>query len=707
MRLTRPCRSQEGPFPFLHSRRHGASAHGEKATRREAIDVAAPNSIARRFVMTPSAVTNCLVAAAMCVVLFGVPGVSRAQSNDDWPAFENSPADFLASQPPWVELKWQRGELWVDFRRALEYHKPLITACMSEFKARRQRQSASGDKWMNGFESESIEFTVSYGLFPRDPVRPVRKSALTLSYNQVAPVHDRMAARFGSKGAIEFEWTRHGDDFLCRMQQHDSGRVEVTLIHEGRVVYLIEQDLWTLCTRHAELFESRIAPLLGRCGIRPPLTPESPQVVEALLERLKPVDPDRLSRFMELLDKLNDEDFDVREATTGALAENFGQWKDLIAQYANDPSLSLECRTRLKALLDERSGTPAGQAGEVVDVAGLVNDASYLRRVLYKLSQNGDRQAEYVPRVVRRLEEIRGTSLSPQDIAAIVESEKKRATAPLSSDLIDEVVTGLNEPDGPLHSVVAEVQDLVPLAFVSGKLVFDREYWRELFNGRSVLETLDQVRELMEQNRLPQSWFQPGGPYLLETLGYPQLLFERLCDVIVAQEETGDEKRPNSAASFVKRIAAHSRNRELSRTDFFARLLVHPEPLSSQRTAMVRMGQVLQAGTREPLPVPDAQFFLLHLKERKASDRELRVFAGPDGRVSVTLLHPAEAQMIHLAQSPDSGPLSLTVWSSGKSLRRSAGDLEDLVKIVGPKEWQLLESGLARFGISIQNSLKR
>lgn len=704
MRLTRPCRSHDGLFSSFALRRHGSSARGETAARLETDVVATTNLNGRPFAMVPSVVTNCLMVAMIGIVLLGAPGISRAQSKNEWPAFENSPTDFLVSQPPWVELKWKRGELWVDFQRRNEFHKPLIAAFMSELKARTQRQSISGDKWMNGFESESIEFAMSYGNLPRNPVRPVPKTALTLSYNQVAPVHDQLAARFGSRGEFEFEWARHGDNFLCRIQQDDSGRVEVTLIHEDRAVYLVEKDLWTLCIRHADLFESSIAPLLSRCGIRPPLTPESPRVVAALLDRLKPVDPDRLSRFMEQVEKLNDEDFNVRQETTNALAEDFAQWKDLIAQYANDLSLPLECRTRLKVLLDETSGTPAGQADEVVDVAGLVNDVSYLRRVLYKLSENGDGQSDYVPRVIRRLEEIQGIPLSRQDIAAIVASEKQRAAAPQPGDLIDEVVKGLVDQDGPLNSIVAEVQDLVPLAVVSGKLVFDREYWPEMFDGRTVPETLEQVREVMEQNHLPRSWFQPGGPYLMETLGYPQLLFERLCDVIMSQQDTDEATRPNSAAYSVQRIAAQSRNREMDRDHFSARLLLHPDPMASQRTVMVRMGHVLQAGARRPQPIPDPQFFLLRLQERKASDRELRVFAGLDGRVSVTLFHPAEAQMVHLAQSPDSGPLRLTVWSSGKTLRQSARDFEDLVKILGPNEWQLLESGLARFGISIRNS---
>ncbi len=654
----------------------------------------------------------CLTVSYGLIALVGVvfPGSlprSLAQSTDSAPSFQDSPTELLTALDPWVELKWDDRELKADFGRTANDYQEMIDAFRTAYEIRSQRSARGGNTWMHGLANEKIEFEISFGVFmPHGRMQRGPIPSLQFWCSQIDPVPDELNIRIEPSGVFDYEWTRHRDNFDFRLRRSDDGRVEVTLVQEDQALYLAEDSMWTLCTRHANVFESTVAPLLRTSGIRPPLTPESPEVVEAVLRRLEPVDPDRLGRFMEQVKKLNDEDFHIREEATRELADRFAMWRDLIVRHASDRSLPLECRTRLKKLLELSDEGVADQARGLVDELDLLNDETFLKRLLYKLSQDGDRRAEAMPLVVRRIEEMRGQPLSSQDVAGIIASEEELVAKEDSDGLVRDVAQRLAELEGPLNTITTEVQRLVPLKIRSGRLVFDREFWQDFFQGQSVEELVGKVRAVVEQNHLPPSWVQPGGPYLLDTMGFPQLLFESLSDVVMSQEEAAPTN-PGNTVNYLQRIAAQSRNRKLDSGRLSARLLEHPEPLSSQRTVMVQMGKVNQLSSRKPPPVPESQFLLVWLQEPQAPARELRVFDGLDGRVSVTLTSPADAQMIHLAQSSGSGQLSLTVWSSGKTLRRSAPNVEDLVKTVGLEDWRLLESALAQYGISIGNSLQK
>jgi hypothetical protein len=245
--------------------------------------------------------------------------------------------------------------------------------------------------------------------------------------------HNRSGSSFSSNGRRERTFS--GDAFSARMAttgesfelmlreetasrrwvelRDVGGELHVTLRGDGDQILILNQTpTWVRMTfsreqdpepfsvgdksfaalyrTHRQRFEEDVFPLMRSLGVVPPLAPLSPPVVESVLSRVRPIDPDLRAQVQAVVGQLSDSEFSVREEATNRLLEETQRFEPVVRELlAGD--LPAETRARLERVL-ARHKEQYGEVEHLVESLGLLDDPAYLVELLEETS-GADRRA--------------------------------------------------------------------------------------------------------------------------------------------------------------------------------------------------------------------------------------------------------------------------------------------------------------------------
>ena len=196
----------------------------------------------------------------------------------------------------------------------------------------------------------------------------------------------------------------HPDGDLILLSESLKGRFIVVGI-VGKKAFANQADSFlALYKQNRQQLENDVFPALAQFGIRPILSPDSPEVEKAALAVLLRT-PESTAEGQKLLDKLDSDSFDDRDSAAKELTERFSEFSDLVDQRINDKNTPAEARNRLQAIAESQTGSQ--QARQTIALLNLLNDPKYIISILDEVAPHEN------IKLIKRLEEITGEKPGP------------------------------------------------------------------------------------------------------------------------------------------------------------------------------------------------------------------------------------------------------------------------------------------------------
>src|SRR5262249_10167397 len=144
-----------------------------------------------------------------------------------------------------------------------------------------QRTSAGVIQWQCSFHSDTLNAELRFD-----------NTSEELQFREVAAPRRTLTYRSGYDGPLRLEIeTPEGDSFL--MRQSDNGEFFVVLVSDNKVREEHDKSFVDFAREHRRFVETEVLPLLGRFGIVPLASANSPEVRSAVLSKLLQVSASR------------------------------------------------------------------------------------------------------------------------------------------------------------------------------------------------------------------------------------------------------------------------------------------------------------------------------------------------------------------------------------------------------------------------------
>jgi hypothetical protein len=205
----------------------------------------------------------------------------------------------------------------------------------------------------------------------------VQGDSIRLSLEEAGTTSRTLTFQDDGQGAISLQLT-HPDGEVLLFNQARDGRCNVVMV-SGDEVFRGRGKTFLACFRqHRDAMEKRVLPVLAHYGIELFLSPQAPQVRQAVLALLART-PETLAEGQRLIDELDAKDFATREKAGQRLSEKFALYEDLIRQKLQGKP-SLELQRRLDKIIAEHADAP--RVGQTVAALDLLQDTRYLVMLL-------------------------------------------------------------------------------------------------------------------------------------------------------------------------------------------------------------------------------------------------------------------------------------------------------------------------------------
>jgi hypothetical protein len=353
--------------------------------------------------------------------------------------------------------------------------------------------------------------------------------------------------------------------------------------------------------------ESRLIPALAHFGFGEVLTPWCNAVQENIVTAVGPWSDEEAQTVAELVEGLESDLYETRQQTSRRLTDASPEHRLLLSRVVNNARFSPEIRARIRSLIREKASEEELARMDFMDQLMRSIDADYLRALIDLQTDPASR--EILVAHLKTMESESSTETNTGDETPATASPSPET--PPAADLLAE--------SGMLQLVSAQTGALVHLAWKGDQIALDRNHWAESFSGQSIQELVDQVQSSVTKAQLPAKWFQPGGPYDIKAVFYPQVLFERIEEVVESHAtEQQRVTRPNAYYGY--RNA--SLNRQLDTASMSGSLKFDDQDQRAPRQGAVSI---------------DGKPFQLTLTEKTEAGREIMIDAAADGELRILL----------------------------------------------------------------------
>lgn len=435
-------------------------------------------------------------------------------------------------------------------------------------------------------------------------------------------------------GSLFVEIENGRGSFLFRFVQQKSGEVWCLDLSSDCAFAGAASNFDQFVMKYPEYVRQRLSPIFKFVGIGEPPHRYHVEVQQQVLSLLRPQDPSRMKEFRALVETMNVGSYESRQEATRELGARFNQWRAEIKNSISDAELSTEIRSRLRKLYETNVKEEDRNFSEIAIQNKFHQDPRYLVWLLSVMGGDEGESADNRVLIVKALEAKTGQSIG-NDLGKWQHwlGEQIGKEAPVDAPSVDLLATV-----SVLDALASDIGRMIRLKIVDGVLKLDRGFWREQYDGKSVKQLIADFEAYQDAHHLPRQWIQVGGQYPVVSIGYPQLIFDRMV------EGLGMDPQAKQRLAAYRSYQQATRNRTFSGIGVDVSLEVHP--VSNNRRIMR-----IEFGARRVAKVPEAEYFRFELREKKGPQRSMELRASEEGVVMINLGSAKEKSLLRLVQT--------------------------------------------------------
>lgn len=385
--------------------------------------------------------------------------------------------------------------------------------------------SYGGQTWRQSISGNKLTGNLSFGrINGANRQKDVNKRELIVQLNEVTDKNRELFLSSNLEGAVALTLNGGQDPFILRLQQKVSGEVIVQFADDNDVFSGYAKNFDQFCVTNPEFVQTKLFPNLKEYGIVEPLTRYSKLAQETVVKILSLKEDPRFGEFRKFVAELDSKEFDVREAASKKIKAQYKTWSDLMTVAVSDSSFSFEIRSRLKQILKEESKPEDHRVLSMVIKSKLAQKPDYLVWLLPRVDEKSQ------PSLIAKLKEVTKEDFG-KDFSKWQSWAATKNVAPIMpKDFMK--LPDLAKENGELNKVSPMIGQLVNIHMNEGKLAVNEKVWGRQFGNVPISESAKEVQELLKAKGLPESWLKVGGNFKIDSVGYEQVIFEKIQDAL-------------------------------------------------------------------------------------------------------------------------------------------------------------------------------
>ena len=505
------------------------------------------------------------------------------------------------------------GKLIFETKKTYQSVQPVADAIRSHSGNNGGTSSRSGGtKFSFNFSGDSLE-----GRIERDNKEDVHLS--TIYIKETIEPHRTLTISNTDRGRVELTIDSTQSGYLLRLRQSEDGQFLIQEMDQENLFSSVADNFATFCLENPDFYSQRLSPTLEHFGINQLPSPYGEDFQKTFIKIISPWNATELAHIRDLTNSLDADNYKEREAASQQIKSEIGDI-GVMLRLINDRQFRPETRARVRKLIYESLNKD--QKNEVAIYENLLSNitAAYLVNLINLQTDPNNRQV--LMERLRTLDpEWNTNKFSDEELLASLD-KKNSSTAsdkpnfPASVNDAEVIL----QADGFFGKIKEATGQIIRLTPHKSSLKIDREHWKTPFNGRPIEELSAEIQQLLKKNNLPNTWYQPGGKYLISNASHPQVLFEQL------EAVCGNDRN-----------YSHRRNHtDINRT--FDRPKLNGKLIFTQPTPpRVRRGDRQKASDFSKLPVT------IDLTEKE----------GPQRRILVQEPKPGELRLLVIGENPN------------------------------------------------------
>ena len=441
----------------------------------------------------------------------------------------------------------------------------------------------------------------------------------TIYLRETIEPHRTLTISNTDRGRVELTIDSTQSGYFLRLRQSEDGKFLIQEMDQENLFSGVADNFATFCLKNPDFYSQRLSPTLEHFGINQPPSPYSEDFQKTFIKIISPWNATELAHIRDLTNSLDADNYQEREAASQQIKSEIGDI-GVMLHLINDRQFRPETRARVRKLIYESLNKD--QKNEVAIYENLLSNmtAAYLVNLIKLQTDPSNRQV-----LMERLRTLdpqwKTNKFSDEELLASLDNETSNTASdtpnfPASADDAEIIL----QADGFFGKIKEATGQILRITPHKSSLKIDREHWKAPFNGRPIEELSAEIQQLLKKNNLPNTWYQPGGEYLISNASHPQVLFEKL------EAVCGNDRNYSYGRS-----RAHS-NRTFDRPNLNGKLIF------TQPTApRTRRGDRQKASDFSKLPV------IIDLTEKE----------GPQRRILVQESKPGELRLLVIGENPN------------------------------------------------------
>ncbi|HMO14396.1 MAG TPA: hypothetical protein PKD64_11345 [Pirellulaceae bacterium] len=454
------------------------------------------------------------------------------------------------------------------------------------------------------------------------------------------------------------------EDYILRFGQTAKADFFAQEIYGTEVATFKAPDFSGFSQQYVGFAERAIHPTLKLLGIGDLLYPYHKDVRAEALNQLSRIDAEDFRDLSDYFDRLNDEQFEVRELASQQLAENCEHLKPLLVRVVFDQQFPVEIVSRVRKVLYETISEREQAIIELIRDSAILNSPPYLAWLLQT-----DLSQTHAAAVIEQLHRL--TQLSPipdsQEwndwVSGLVAAHTSDQTDGIEDMPGDEIDLQVLQVAGELSSLREHLGSLMNFTIADGNLLINRTLWSDYFQNKSVKDIIEELQSELEARRIPKSWLNAGGQMSVRETSHVTMIFENIREAIKAESDDWFDR--------FDPFKSQDRTMGLATKTFAARLNL---PLGQTRRPIG--GSKTSTTQTNAHPTPKAiDPIHLFIGEKKGRNREIAVTEMADQLIIAFVCEPNDVR-ITLIQRPGH-----VVLHEIRGLRAKALQANDFVEL--------------------------
>lgn len=463
---------------------------------------------------------------------------------------------------------------------------------------------------------------------------------------------------------------------VFRLRQTESGKVLCQVISENRSAIFQANSIVDIWFEQDDFLNQTVFPSLQELGLGTD-TIQLQEVLAQVVFRELRHSAAQQAEFLEAFADLRADDFEMRDAATKRLEEQFATWTTAIARGLRETTLDAEVRARLKKVFEAKASSEERAAAELLASRQVHRDPKFLTKLLAQASAADDQKV-----LMDQLRAVSGQDLGNSPAAWLAWATDLPSNSP-STAIAEFEPRRSWETNAIYFHGRTDLARLLRLTSQDGQLVLDREAWKSEFGGRAIPDLVREIATQYEQSKLPRDWLNLGQGFALESLDYPHLFFDDLSSAIARQTPYGNHYRSQNYAT---QALSYSLNRTFDYQAFSGELEMHPHENRPQTAPRA------------------AQYLRLNLRDAGANGCALTFQEQKNGELMLLVVDQAADLLLWVGQTVGQ-PIRIHLLQGNQVARFEAATADELFQNEALRLQQVVHPVMQHLGINLSPAL--